>query len=202
MTFRRVALTGLALPLLAAAACAKPAGLVILLPHPETGEVGGATVSAGGATVELTEGGEGTRVREGQEPTTPAPIPSAEVDRIFGAAMGARAPAPAQFLLFFVTGGEQLTEESERLVPEILAEIRRRPSPDFSIIGHTDRTGDEEFNIALGLRRAELVRDLLVASGVDPALMELASHGEADPLVPTADEVAEARNRRVEVTIR
>lgn len=202
MTFHRVALTGLVLPLLSVAACAKPAGLVILLPHPETGEVGGATVSAGGATVELTEGGDGTRVREGQEPTTPAPVPSAEVDRIFGAAMGARAPAPVEFLLYFEIGGEQLTRESESLIPEILEEIRRRPNPELSVIGHTDRTGDEEFNVALGLRRAELVRDLLVASGVDPGLMELTSHGEADPIVPTADEVAEARNRRVEVTIR
>ncbi len=201
MTVQRVVSSGLVF-LLLTAACAKPAGLVVLLPHPETGEVGGATVSAEGATVELTEAGQGTRVREGEQPTAPEPIPPAEVGRIFGAALAARAPAPVQFLLYFELGGEELTRESERSIPDILAEIQRRPTPDISIIGHTDTTGDAEFNMALGMRRAALVRDLLAAAGVDPALMELASHGETDPLVPTGDEVAEPRNRRVEVMIR
>jgi outer membrane protein OmpA-like peptidoglycan-associated protein len=201
MAYQRVVLWGL-VPFLLNVACAKPAGLVVLLPHPETGEVGGATVSAGEATVELTEAGQGTRVRAGEQPTTPAPVPPAEVGRVFGAALAARAPAPVQFLLYFELGEEQLTRESERSVPDIVEEMRRRPILDITIIGHTDRTGTEEFNMALGMRRAVLVRDLLVAAGVDPALMELASHGEADLLVPTEDEVPEPRNRRVEVMIR
>ena len=201
MSFRRMILSGLSL-LLLAAACAKPAGLVVLLPHPDTGEVGGGTVTAAGATVELTEAGQGTRVREGEQPTTPAPIPPAEVGQVFGAALAARAPAPVQFLLYFELGGEDLTPESERSISDILDEIRRRPILDISIIGHTDTTGGAEFNMALGMRRAVLVRDILAAAGVDPALMELASHGEADLLVPSADEVPEPRNRRVEIMIR
>jgi outer membrane protein OmpA-like peptidoglycan-associated protein len=201
MTFPRLVLSGL-VPLLLTAACAKPAGLVVLLPQPETGEVGAGTVSAEGATVELTEAGQGTRVREGEPPTTPAPIPPAEVGRVFGAALAARAPAPVQFLLYFESGSEDLTPESERSVPDILEEILRRPILDISITGHTDRMGDEEFNVDLGMRRAVVVRDLLAAAGVDPTFVELASHGEADLLVPTADEVPEPRNRRVEVMLR
>jgi outer membrane protein OmpA-like peptidoglycan-associated protein len=46
------------------------------------------------------------------------------------------------------------------------------------------------------------VRDLLVAEGIDPAMIQVTSHGEENPLVPTEDEVAEPRNRRVEVTVR
>ena len=46
------------------------------------------------------------------------------------------------------------------------------------------------------------MRDLLVAAGLDAALVEVASHGESNPLVPTPDNTAEARNRRVEVTVR
>lgn len=201
MGFHRVFPRGLLL-LLLTGACAKPAGLVVLLPHPDTGEVGGGTVAAEGATVELTEAGHGTRVREGEQPTTPAPIPPAEVGQIFGAALAARAPAPVQFLLYFELGREDLTPESARSIPDILEEIGRRPILDITIIGHTDTTGDVEFNMALGMRRAVLVRDLLAAAGVDPALMELASHGKADLLVPTADEVREPRNRRVEVMLR
>ena len=50
--------------------------------------------------------------------------------------------------------------------------------------------------------RAERVRDLLIAEGLDPTLIEVDSHGENNPLIPTADEIAEPRNRRVEVTVR
>jgi outer membrane protein OmpA-like peptidoglycan-associated protein len=46
------------------------------------------------------------------------------------------------------------------------------------------------------------VADLLVVAGVEPAIMEIVSHGEGDPLVATEDEVAEPKNRRVEVTVR
>jgi outer membrane protein OmpA-like peptidoglycan-associated protein len=43
---------------------------------------------------------------------------------------------------------------------------------------------------------------VLLQEGIAPALLEVTSHGEANPLVPTADEVPEPRNRRVEVMVR
>ena len=43
---------------------------------------------------------------------------------------------------------------------------------------------------------------LLAAEGIDPGALEITSHGEANPLVPTGDNVSEPRNRRVEVTVR
>jgi outer membrane protein OmpA-like peptidoglycan-associated protein len=47
-----------------------------------------------------------------------------------------------------------------------------------------------------------MVLKLLVAAGLDPSLVDVTSHGEADPLVPTPDERLEPRNRRVEITVR
>lgn len=70
------------------------------------------------------------------------------------------------------------------------------------MIGHTDRSGAKEFNMALSRRRAQRVRDLLVAEGIAPAAIRLAFHGEGNPLIPTADNVPEPRNRRVEVIVR
>jgi outer membrane protein OmpA-like peptidoglycan-associated protein len=70
------------------------------------------------------------------------------------------------------------------------------------VIGHTDTTGDTTSNAALGLRRATLIRDLLIQAGLDGTVIEVRSHGESDTVVPTPDNTAEARNRRVEVTIR
>ena len=52
------------------------------------------------------------------------------------------------------------------------------------------------------LARAKAVRDQLVEQGFDPARIELAGRGEREPLVPTADEVPEPKNRRVEVPVR
>ena len=70
------------------------------------------------------------------------------------------------------------------------------------MIGHTDSSGDEEFNMALSRRRAESVRDLLVAAGFTPAVIRTTFHGEGNPLIQTADNVHEPINRRVEVIVR
>ena len=209
MTVRALALGVVVSSLLAG--CAPPkvvpppprSDLVVLMPDPEDGRVGTATVTgATGAVVELTRASEGTRVVQGQAPTAPAAVPGDDVQRIFGAALAARPLAPRHFVLYFETGSDTLTPESRALVPEIIADVRARTAPDLTVIGHTDTTGDAAANIQLGLQRATLVRDLLVASGLDPAQVDVASHGEADLLVPTPDNTPEARNRRVEVTIR
>ena len=178
------------------------ADLIVLVPDPDDGRVGSATVSTPLGSVELTTANHATRVAAGEAPSTPAPMAAEEIQRRFGDAMAARPLPPRQFLLYFEAAADTLTQESQALVAEIVEFVRRRPAPDVSVIGHTDTTGDEKPNIELGLRRAALIRDLLVKGGLDPAQVDVASHGEADLLVPTPDGTAEARNRRVEVTVR
>jgi outer membrane protein OmpA-like peptidoglycan-associated protein len=77
-----------------------------------------------------------------------------------------------------------------------------RNSADISINGHTDSAGDDAYNYKLSLRRAEHILRLLEKLGIDPDIVVTNSHGEGNPLVPTADNVYEPRNRRVEVIIR
>ena len=77
-----------------------------------------------------------------------------------------------------------------------------RAFPDVAVIGHTDTTGTSAINFQLGLRRANAIRSRLVETGVDASVIEVSSHGEADLLVKTADEVPESRNRRVEISVR
>ena len=55
--------------------------------------------------------------------------------------------------------------------------------PDVIAVGHTDTSGNATSNFELGLRRATIVRSLLVADGLTPALIEVTSHGESNPLV-------------------
>ena len=116
--------------------------------------------------------------------------------------MPAEPPPPLTFILYFELGGTDLTASSRDLLEEVLSNVRLRVAPVVSVVGHTDRAGDAAYNDALALRRARSLRDILVAEGLDPALVEIDSHGEANPLFPTEDGVAEPRNRRVEVTIR
>jgi outer membrane protein OmpA-like peptidoglycan-associated protein len=80
--------------------------------------------------------------------------------------------------------------------------VRERPVPDLIIIGHTDTTGTSAANVELGRTRALMVRGLLVEAGVNAAVIEVASHGESDLQVQTADETLEPRNRRVEISVR
>jgi outer membrane protein OmpA-like peptidoglycan-associated protein len=177
--------------------------MVALLPDPETNIVGHATVSSlQGGTVELTDPRATTRIVNGQLPSAPFTLSEAEVQRLFGDALAARPLAPRHFLLYFESGSDQLTLESERLLPEILDFVKNRSVPDVTVTGHTDTTGSAESNIVLGLSRATLIRDRLVGVGLDQSLVSADSHGEADLLVATPDETPEPRNRRVEVSVR
>lgn len=196
--------------LAAACGCTKPqvapvpprADVIVLLPDPEDGRVGTASVTAAGSTVQLTAPNEATRVSAGRAPSAPAPMANDDIQRMFGEAMSARPLAQRQFLLYFESGGNTLTPESQALLATIVEFVRGRPAPDVSVIGHTDTTGDAKDNIDLGLRRATLIRDLLVQAGLDSARVDFASHGEADLLVQTPDDTDEPKNRRVEVTVR
>jgi outer membrane protein OmpA-like peptidoglycan-associated protein len=177
--------------------------VVALLPDPETKTLGAATVSStAGGSVELTGEQSATRVARGQPPSAPFVISDLEVQRLFGDALAARPPAARQFLLNFESGADHLTPESENLLTEMLALVKSRSVPDLTVVGHTDTTGSAEANIELGRSRATLIRDRLVAAGLDGRLISVVSHGEADLLVPTPDETAEPKNRRVEVSVR
>jgi outer membrane protein OmpA-like peptidoglycan-associated protein len=125
-----------------------------------------------------------------------------EVETQFGKALAAQAIRAETFVLYFVEGKDEFTDESKRLVDRVLAEVARRPVPDVLVVGHTDTVGTDQRNDALGLRRAETVRAALIALGVPASDVQASSRGKRAPAVPTADGVAEPRNRRVEIVVR
>ena len=175
--------------------------LVVLLPD-TGGTVGHATVSNPSGTADLAGVRASTTASLNQRPTPVTVISEAEVQRLFGEALSALPPPPERFTLNFRFDSDELTDESRALVPEIVQAVRNRPVPDVLVIGHTDTTGAPASNFELGLKRASMVRTILVEAGLDPNFIELISHGEEELLVPTADEVAEPRNRRVEIAVR
>jgi len=70
-----------------------------------------------------------------------------------------------------------------------------------AVIGYTDTAGGADYNIALGLRRANRVRDALIAGGIPAGIITVASKGMSDPAFPTGPNLKEAKNRRVEITM-
>jgi outer membrane protein OmpA-like peptidoglycan-associated protein len=182
--------------------CAKPMrdDLYVLVPDKD-GKTGVLSVESGGQQTVLDQPYASARVTEPGR-VTAGPITEQETRRAFGAALDAQPPRPTSFVLYFLEARDELTPDSRLLLNRIVDEIARRPAPEIIVIGHTDRVGALAYNDALSLRRAERVRDELVKVGIAADRIRLAGRGEREPLVPTADEVPEPRNRRVEINVR
>ena len=176
--------------------------LIALLPDPESGVTGHARVTNEFGSVNLATARTTTEVKSDGPPRAANVVSEADVARLFGAALAALPPEPKHFTLYFKFESDALTDESSKQLPDILAAVKRLAVPEVVVIGHTDTLGDPKANIALGLKRAKSMQSVLVDAGIAPALIEVASHGEADLLVKTRDNKAEPRNRRVEISVR
>jgi peptidoglycan-associated lipoprotein len=132
----------------------------------------------------------------------PAPVDKAKLDKDFGAAIAARPEIPVKYLLYFESGGTRLTQEAQALLPKIVADASGRPAVDVSVIGHTDTVASEKTNEELSLKRAQFVADLLKNRGLKIHALNIEWHGKRNLLVKTSDNTPEAKNRRVEVSVR
>ena len=70
------------------------------------------------------------------------------------------------------------------------------PNLNITVEGHADERGTREYNLALGERRANAVKNYLVALGVDPRRVTTVSFGKERPAVPGANDAAWSQNRR------
>jgi OOP family OmpA-OmpF porin len=111
-------------------------------------------------------------------------------------------PVEQRFVLYFESGTTVLTPESQTQLGEVLAYALAQPGGEMIVVGHTDRVGSLEDNDALSLQRAGFIRDQLLVQGFAPERIEAVGRGERAPLVATDDEVAEPRNRRIEIIVR
>lgn len=79
--------------------------------------------------------------------------------------------------------------------------LKANPTVKILIEGHCDERGTNEYNMALGEKRAKAARDFLVKYGIDPSRIDIISYGEERPLDPRHNEEAWALNRRAEFVI-
>jgi outer membrane protein OmpA-like peptidoglycan-associated protein len=174
---------------------------VVLLPDAK-GKTGAIVVSGADGKQVLSGPRQAVTVEHGAPPGKPFTMSEDQVRAMVGPALSALPKPPVQFILYFRHDSTDLTGPSQKQFPDILRVIRDRYPVDVSVVGHTDTLGNKRYNDQLALKRARAIADLLSGSGVDPSVLDIASHGKDNPLVPTGDQVSEPRNRRVEVTVR
>jgi len=177
-----------------------PADRVVLLPGGDGG-TGALVVVQGGQKAVLDSGYATARAGPGGSLEV-GTADAAEVRAEFASALQALPAAPTSFLVYFVFGQDELTEESRKAIAPLLDAVARRPAPEITVIGHADRVGAEQVNDALSAKRAEHVKEMLIQRGIPAARIVAAGRGSREPLVKGTEGVAEPRNRRVEITVR
>jgi outer membrane protein OmpA-like peptidoglycan-associated protein len=190
-----------ALALAALAGCANKSNLVVVLPEPD-GHVGAVVVHDTKGNTVLDKAYAAAGARAGTGALQPVQVDPQEVKEIFGGALAAQPIPPKTYTLYFISDSDQLTEASRTEFEEVFKEVARRKAAEVVVTGDTDTVGSQEYNDALSLKRAEAVRQLFIARGLPADAVIAAGRGERELLVATADEVAEAKNRRVEITVR
>lgn len=98
--------------------------------------------------------------------------------------------------IFFEFDSSILTAEAQEILKEKADWLRQNPNLNVMIEGHCDSRGTNEYNIALGERRAEGVKNYMMSLGVSGGRMRTISYGEERPLVRGEGEAAWAKNRR------
>ncbi len=175
---------------------------IIVLVEDPNGKVGQVVVSnSGGAQILNIANTSVSLAGRATAPEPPKAISAEEISALFQSALDAAPPEPESFLLYFLTGTSELTDESRAKLQEIEASFSNRVLARATIIGHTDTVGNAQANYDLALQRANTIVQLLVDAGMEEGAIDARSHGETDPITPTLDNVDEPSNRRVEVSI-
>ena len=115
------------------------------------------------------------------------------------------APAPsaqqAAYTVYFDFNSWTLTAEDLRVIQKTIDAARDGGQPLITVVGHTDTSGRAEYNMRLSVRRAAVVRDVLVDLGARREAIETKGVGKTDLAVPTPDGVREPKNRRSVITL-
>jgi len=108
----------------------------------------------------------------------------------------AAALATMREVIHFEHDRSDLSDSAKAILDDKVTVFRANPAMRIVISGFASQPGTAEYNLALGLRRAEAAKAYLVSRGVDPIRIEIATRGEGQLLVEGPGEVADAANRR------
>jgi outer membrane protein OmpA-like peptidoglycan-associated protein len=106
-----------------------------------------------------------------------------------------------RYMVFFDWDRANITPQAASTIKEAADAYKAGRNARIEATGHADRSGSDQYNMGLSLRRANNVKAELVRNGVPAANIVVLGRGETMPLVQTADGVREPQNRRVEIVL-
>lgn len=130
------------------------------------------------------------------------PAPKQEV-AVLDYGVDASAPMEAEnamYLVFFDWDKSNLTQGAQSVLDSVAAEVAKNPPSAVIVVGHTDTSGAQDYNMRLALRRGNAVRDALVQRGVSADIIQVDARGETELMVATPDSVREPANRRANIS--
>ena len=101
----------------------------------------------------------------------------------------------------FEYNSSALTQDSQSGITMLTDFLQRNPMLNVELAGHTDNVGSESYNLKLSTDRAEMVRQALIANGIDPSRLTAKGYGASKPLVSNDNDEHRALNRRTEMII-
>ena len=131
-------------------------------------------------------------------PDAKQPTAAAPVNAPTAADAGMAGPANAAKVIYFDYDSYIVKPEFQAVIEVHAQFLKSSQRARVSLEGHTDERGSREYNLALGQKRADAVRQSLTLLGVSAAQIESVSFGEEKPAVAGSDEAAYAKNRRAE----
>jgi outer membrane protein OmpA-like peptidoglycan-associated protein len=183
-------------------ACCSSGTTVVLIPD-AGGKVGQVELTTENGTTKLSKANESAQASKAkQAPSAPVLLSDSKIHNMFADTLAKEPASPEHYRFYFETGSADLLAEANAELARAKTAIQARKSCDLSVIGHADRVGDNEMNRGISMKRAGMVAKSLIDIGIAKECMDIRYYGENDPAIPTADNVAEPRNRRVEIEIR
>ena len=113
----------------------------------------------------------------------------------------AAAPMTRNYTVFFDTDQAALSAESRATIAQAASTFKSTGGHAVAVSGHTDTTGTAQYNLQLSQQRAAAVSNELLRNGVPPTAIAALGYGEQNLPVPTAQNVADRRNRSVDIVI-
>lgn len=104
--------------------------------------------------------------------------------------------------VFFATDQATLDGSARATLRNQASWLNQNPSVRLTVEGHADERGTRDYNLALGARRANAVRDFLVSQGVSGSRLQTISYGKERPVSLCSEEACWSKNRRAVATIR
>ena len=104
-------------------------------------------------------------------------------------------------MVYFDFDRADIRDDSKAVLDQKIPLLNANPNLTIKVTGHTDSRGSDEYNVALGQRRARAVRDYLVQRGIAPSRITIDSRGEEQAIAQGDDEAAWSQNRRAEFEI-